>query len=107
MEVLGACARQNSIISSTAVLNACREMASDVAGLPDDNDNNDMYPNRGDCHGSSPIAQKVAALDAGADDYLTKPFGAAELLARVRVSLSAMRPWSRRTTGRAIFPWGT
>lgn len=30
---------------------------------------------------------KVAALDAGADDYLTKPFGVAELLARVRVAL--------------------
>jgi len=31
--------------------------------------------------------QKIAALDAGADDYVTKPFGAAELLARVRAAL--------------------
>lgn len=31
--------------------------------------------------------QKVAALDAGAEDYLTKPFGVAECLARVRVLL--------------------
>ena len=30
---------------------------------------------------------KVAALDAGADDYLTKPFGISELLARIRVAL--------------------
>jgi two-component system KDP operon response regulator KdpE len=30
---------------------------------------------------------KVKALDEGADDYLTKPFGAAELLARIRVAL--------------------
>jgi two-component system KDP operon response regulator KdpE len=30
---------------------------------------------------------KIAALDAGADDYLTKPFGTGELLARIRVAL--------------------
>ena len=32
-------------------------------------------------------AQKIRLLDAGADDYLTKPFGVAELLARIRVAL--------------------
>lgn len=32
-------------------------------------------------------AEKVAALDLGADDYVTKPFDTAELLARVRVAL--------------------
>jgi two-component system KDP operon response regulator KdpE len=32
-------------------------------------------------------AGKIAALDAGADDYLTKPFGSGELLARVRAQL--------------------
>lgn len=31
--------------------------------------------------------EKVATLDAGADDYLTKPFGMGELLARIRVAL--------------------
>lgn len=31
--------------------------------------------------------EKIAALDAGADDYLTKPFGAGELMARLRAAL--------------------
>jgi two-component system KDP operon response regulator KdpE len=37
-------------------------------------------------------ADKIAALDAGADDYLTKPFGVGELLARVRANLRRPRP---------------
>ncbi len=32
-------------------------------------------------------ADKIAALDAGADDYLTKPFGVGELMARIRVAM--------------------
>jgi two-component system KDP operon response regulator KdpE len=40
---------------------------------------------------------KVEALDAGADDYLTKPFGVSELLARVRVALRH----AQRTSGSA------
>jgi two-component system KDP operon response regulator KdpE len=43
---------------------------------------------------------KVEALDAGADDYLTKPFGVAELLARVRAAL-------RRRNAPAGGPRGT
>lgn len=35
---------------------------------------------------------KVTALDAGADDYLTKPFGVGELLARLRVALRHASP---------------
>jgi two-component system KDP operon response regulator KdpE len=34
---------------------------------------------------------KIAALDAGADDYLTKPFGSGELLARLRVMLRRVK----------------
>jgi len=36
-------------------------------------------------------ADKIAALDAGADDYLTKPFGIGELMARVRANLRRPR----------------
>jgi two-component system KDP operon response regulator KdpE len=35
---------------------------------------------------------KVAALDAGADDYVTKPFNSAELLARLRAALRHVQP---------------
>jgi two-component system KDP operon response regulator KdpE len=42
---------------------------------------------------------KVAALDLGADDYLTKPFGVGELLARIRV---AMRHAARIAAGGAV-----
>jgi len=35
--------------------------------------------------------EKIKALDAGADDYLTKPFGSGELLARVRATLRRQR----------------
>ena len=40
--------------------------------------------------------QKVEALDAGADDYITKPFGMNELLARVRANLRRIPPDSEQ-----------
>src|SRR5262249_33833569 len=42
-------------------------------------------------------SDKVAALDLGADDYLTKPFGVEELLARVRAALRRTR-WETQPT---------
>ena len=37
-------------------------------------------------------SEKVAALDSGADDYITKPFGSPELLARIRAALRRAGP---------------
>lgn len=57
-------------------------------------------------------ADKIAALDAGADDYLTKPFGVGELLARVRANLRRPRAASGEGTtdasggGEPIFRFG-
>lgn len=38
------------------------------------------------------VIDKVAGLDSGADDYVTKPFAIEELLARMRVALKRVRP---------------
>jgi two-component system KDP operon response regulator KdpE len=48
-------------------------------------------------------ADKVAALDAGADDYVTKPFGMEELLARLR---AALRRGHADETGPAVLDFG-
>jgi len=48
--------------------------------------------------------EKIAALDAGADDYLTKPFGVGELLARVRATMRRRRQPPGETS--SIFRFG-
>ncbi|MBO5198119.1 MAG: response regulator [Lachnospiraceae bacterium] len=45
--------------------------------------------------------EKVAALDAGADDYITKPFGTSELLARIRTAIRHSRKTSGTDAGTA------
>jgi two-component system KDP operon response regulator KdpE len=47
-------------------------------------------------------SDKIAALDAGADDYLTKPFGVGELLARLRAALRR----TARIAGEPVFTSG-
>ena len=48
--------------------------------------------------------EKIKALDAGADDYLTKPFGIGELMARIRVALRRMAREDR--SGETSFSFG-
>ena len=48
--------------------------------------------------------EKVAALDAGADDFITKPFGVGELLARTRANLRRVR--AGRATTDSVFRFG-
>lgn len=59
-------------------------------------------------------SEKVKALDAGADDYITKPFGNQELLARIRTALRHRRQpmggqrYDKRNYERSKYPdlWG-
>ena len=48
---------------------------------------------------------KIVALDAGADDYLTKPFGVGELMARVRVALRHISSADQQS-GQSLFEQG-
>jgi two-component system, OmpR family, KDP operon response regulator KdpE len=51
-------------------------------------------------------ADKIDALDAGADDYLTKPFGTGELLARIRANLRRPRAAAGSEDAAAPFRFG-
>lgn len=52
-------------------------------------------------------AEKIAALDAGADDFLSKPFGIGELMARVRVALRRSQSAAKQDEpAQALFRFG-
>lgn len=51
------------------------------------------------------IPDRVAGLDAGADDYLVKPFALEELLARIRALLGAIPMSRRRQSAAEIWSW--
>ncbi|TCC07221.1 response regulator [Kribbella soli] len=92
----------------TSALDAASRRPPDLVildlGLPDMNGVEVVYGLRGWC--TAPIiilsaregqADKVEALDAGADDYVTKPFGMDEFLARVRAALRRTTPTTSGT----------
>lgn len=94
----------HDVVDGTAALHAVGSMPYDVIlldlGLPDF-DGIHLLPRLRAAHAGPIIvvsarhdqSDKVAALDAGADDYMTKPFGLAEMLARIRaVSRRAAPP---------------
>lgn len=51
-------------------------------------------------------SEKVQALDLGADDYITKPFGTSELLARIRTAIRHSLKISKTAQGNIIFKAG-
>lgn len=87
------CAERGKVGLSLAHANSPNVILLDL-GLPDC-DGGDLIPDLLDACDAALIVvtardlegQKVHALDAGADDYIVKPFGTSELLARIRVSM--------------------
>jgi two-component system response regulator MprA len=51
------------------------------------------------------VGDRVRGLDAGADDYLIKPFALEELLARIRALIRRMETVSSPSTEREPYPW--